>query len=212
MSGAPAADGVRYGVFLRPSREITERTHAGYDLCRREFGLTAAAAYPPHVTIVGSIDAAAEEEELLATIDGAVASAPAMDLRVEPLSREPGSTYLGHRITGPDVEGLRTLMSAVLAAVAPLRRFRDGDFDVEQRRHDDAASFRPHLTVLGHDGADHPERLDAALAALRELGLGEGVDMIGDDVVAYRMTSRDWQGRYWETMRWEVARTWHLGR
>lgn len=206
---AAAHPGVRYGVFLRPSARVAIRSLQAFDLCARMFGFIAARAYPPHVTLVGSINAAVPETQLIAVIDRALIDAPVQQITIEPIARTAGSS-LHHAITDRTGGALRDLMGSLLAAVAPLRVFDDRDFGVERRRADAPERFRPHLSIVGHDGAQNPAEVDEALAYLTHLGLDERLEETWDAVVLYRLTSRDWSGPYWETMTWEVVRTWRL--
>lgn len=201
----------RHGIFLRPSARIAARTLEAFTMCERLLGLRAAGAYPPHVTILGSIDLVVPEQELTAALERALAGAAALPVRVEPLALDAHGTYLSHPISQGPGAPLTALMGRVLAEADPLRTIRDGDFAAAERRTDSPETFRPHLTVVGHDGADRPGDLPDALAVLGELGLGAAVEEVWDTVSLYRLTAEDWQGRYWETMTWEVARSWRLG-
>lgn len=212
---APASRGgatraLRHGVFLRPGPSVAARTLEAFAVCERQFGFTAAGAYPPHVTILGSIDLVVEEGELVSAVESALAGARPMSVRVGPLQLDAHGTYLGHPLGQADGAPLTALMGRVLERVDPLRTIRDGDFSAEARRADSPETYTPHLTVLGHDGAERPDELPDVLAFLGALGLDEPVEEVWDAVSLYRFASDDWQGRYWQTMTWEIVRTWHL--
>lgn len=63
----------RYGVFLRPDARTCEVLAHLHDLLRRQFGLVAAAVFPPHITLLGNIAVVRGEADLLARVGAAVA-------------------------------------------------------------------------------------------------------------------------------------------
>lgn len=203
----------RYGVFLRPSPELIEEALRGYAIVTDQYGFTAARAYPPHVTLVGSIalDPARSEADFLDAID-AVASGrrpfPLVNHGIE-IVRD----AIGYQVADPDdrvVPGIVDLMGAVLEAIRPLRVFPPTDRTTSERLTDSTATFAPHLSLLGHDGAERPELVRECFEVLRATGIGGPSLWTGEWVTVYRFRSDDWTDRYWETMSWEVARSWRL--
>lgn len=199
----------RYGVFLRPSPGLGAEALRAYDIVQRQFGFTAACAYPPHTTVVGSIAWTADEGDLRSAVDGALAAATAMPLLNRGL--EIIGTAIGYQMEDADPERplLADLMTNVTDLVAAHRVFPARDFATLHPVPKEA--FRPHLTVLGHDGADHPDVVPECFRFLREAGIGAPSEWVGDTIWLMRMHSADWTGRYWETQSWELVESWTLG-
>ena len=210
-SEGPAADprDVRYGIFLRPDPATAERTLRGFDIARCMFGFTAAAAYPPHATLVGSIDLTVDESELIAAIDRVLADPPAQQLETSALDPWDGAALV-QLVRDAGETRIGALAGALLTAIAPLRRVSEGDFAAGIVGAITPETFRAHVTVVGHDGADRPEQLPDVLAFMNQLGFDQPIRATWDTATLYRFRSDDWQGRYWETMTWEIVRNWRL--
>jgi hypothetical protein len=68
--------------------------------------------------------------------------------------------------------------------------------------------FRAHLTLAM---ADVPEHLfDEVLAFVREADPIGPSSFLADTVQLVAFHSEDWEGRWWETLRWRLQRSWPL--
>ncbi len=63
----------RYGVFLRPSPALIEESLRAYSIVSDQYGFTAAKAYPPHVTLVGSIALSVPEPVFVDVLEAVIA-------------------------------------------------------------------------------------------------------------------------------------------
>lgn len=213
--GAQGVDAgpLRYGVFLRPSPELIEESLRAYRIVVDQFGFTAANAYPPHVTIVGSIALApgVAEDDLVDAVSGAIAGRCALPLVNHGMRGWNDS--IGYRIDddpGASTPGLRDLMGSVLEALKPLRVFPPSDRTTAARLLDSPQTFDPHLSLLGHDGKDNPAASAECLEVLEALGIGAPSTWSGEWVTLYRLHAQDWTDRYWDTMTWQILRSWRL--
>lgn len=218
-------DAVRYGVFLRPDAQFCDEALRAMVHVNYQFGLSAALAYPPHITLVGSIalnpnepcaydDAQSfrispRESQLVAAVDRAVASSGPQRLAVKSFAlSENGFVYYAFE----DQPGncISNLMGAILSAVAPMRVYHDDDRTVVERKQDSPLNYQPHLTVLSHDGGLDPDVAREAYEQLLELGYGQKTDMISNTVSLYRFGSTTWSGEYWMNMKWRLLKSWKL--
>ncbi|WP_427007607.1 2'-5' RNA ligase family protein [Pseudarthrobacter sp. H2] len=209
------ADPYRYGVFLRPSAELGSAALAAYDVVTRQFGFTAAAAYPPHMTLVGNfaVDPAHGEDGLVAVLNGVLEGAPALAIHNSGLGLQFG-TSIGYQVDGDGHGGINTGLHALVGrlfdGISRVRVFPASDRRMAQRRLEGGHTFQGHVTVLGHDGSRNPELVREVLDYLAPLGLDGPASYRGDTVTLYRFNSDNWSGDYWETMDWEVIRSWAL--
>lgn len=210
---APDGGQIRYGVFLRPPARLVADALRGYAVTGGLFGYRSANAYPPHVTLVGSIAPSVPEGVLVDAVDAALARRAAVRLATEGLTLSGGTVYYqfadapGAAASG----GVADLMGALLAAVAGLRHYHDDDFTAARRRRDSPERFKPHLSLISFDGAGSPELSAEALELLGELGLAGPAEELFEWVHLVRLHARDWSGPYWETLTWSVVRAWRLG-
>ncbi|WP_130176538.1 hypothetical protein [Cryobacterium sp. SO1] len=203
----------RYGVFLRPSPELIRDCITAFGIASGQFGFTAAAAFPPHATLVGSIALApnATETDLRAAIKDALAEVAPFTVHNAGLGRQFVDS-IGYDIdgdgtgtgTGTVNRDLRAVMEKLFHALSSLTVFPSSDRFIESRKAASSETTRGHVTVVGHDGAGHPELLDELLEVLEELDLDHPSTFLADTITLYRLTSEDWTGKYWQSMRWEV--------
>lgn len=199
----------RYGVFLRPSPELIRDCITAFGIASGQFGFTAAAAYPPHATLVGSIALApnATETDLRAAVTDALAEVVPFTVHNAGLDRQFVDS-IGYDIdgdgTGSVNRDLRAVMERLFHALSSLTVFPSSDRFIESRKVASSETTRGHVTVVGHDGAGHPELLNELLEVLEELDLDHPSTFLADTITLYRFTSDDWTGKYWQSMSWEV--------
>jgi 2'-5' RNA ligase len=205
----------RYGIFLRPSPELARVSLRAYEVVTRQFGLNAAAKYPPHVTVIGSIALSGTEADLTDTIDKVMAGQRPITVHNAGLIAKIGFAVgyeLNYLPDGFPNLALRELYESMRTATAGARAHVSTDRQADKRLANEAAeSFKAHLTVVGHDAADNPELLPEIkrfLGALPEVQ-APAEDTL-DTVSLFRFTSADWPGRYWESMSWTLLRSWPM--
>ncbi|WP_040165151.1 2'-5' RNA ligase family protein [Microbacterium gorillae] len=201
----------RYGVFLRPSPVFARLIAEAFHVMERQYGLREAASYPPHVTLVGSVALDAPESDLIDTLDAVLSARSAMTVRNLGLRQRPGDG-IGYALAGmgDGSDPLRALGGELITALAPLRVFPPSDWDVVQRRRDAPERFHPHLTLAGRE----LEGADALRQEVHEFLVGAGFDgpasFHGDTVTLYRLTADAWTPDYWQSLTWDVVRSWRL--
>lgn len=191
----------RYGIFLRPGPRLGADALRAMEIAHRQFGFQAAISYAPHTTLVGSVALETSESLLLDALNKTLSGRPAVPIWNRGLGRQFQSS-IGYNVNedgsgGPNM-ALRGLVHDLLIAMEPLRTHPVTDRGIVARRRERAETFQGHLTVVGHDGIDHPELVEECLDYLKALRLDGPETDPGDVVSLFRFHSDDWSGRYWE--------------
>jgi hypothetical protein len=188
----------RYGVFLRPDPLTCAAVTRITGQLRAQFGLVSAGAFPPHATLAGSLPLAGPPEELLSTLDAALAP-------VAPFTaRHHGLAWLnGGLVYDVDGTGLAQLAATVDAAVRPLLAPAPGlPADTFE-----PGRWRAHLSLGSHDLAARPDLHDEVEAYVRGLAVEVPAEFPAEVVAVYRLEHETWTGRWWRAMEWEHVRS-----
>lgn len=203
----------RYGVFLRPPAPLASLTTSLFALMRSQFGFTAAAAYPPHVTLVGNVAIDVTEREFLRAVAGAADGIEAVTLQCSgPHVRSTSDIVFSFDVNDGSfgARAIVELVDKLFKVVTPIRVFPVTDRRIATRRLEGAENFAAHLTIVGHDGEDDAAITEEAEDFLRSLRIEVDPSYTFDTVSVYRMRSDDWSNRYWETMNWALLRSFRL--
>jgi 2'-5' RNA ligase len=200
---------LRYAVYLRPSYEMSRAQAEVHDVLERQYGLRAAGKFMPHATIKGFFRSEASEGSIAARLDAVLGGREAFEVfngGVVPFGRDGMAIDINSTPEGTPNVPLQDLHRATMDAVMPLV---DPACEFTRKERESAHErFRAHLTLAM---ADVPERsFEEVLAFVR------GADPIGpssilaDTVQFVAFHSEDWEGRWWETLRWRLLRSWPL--
>ena len=202
------SDIVHHGVFLRPDARTCVAVTAVTGQLRAQYGLVSANAFPPHVTLAGSLSVAVPEPQLIAALAGAVrgvAPFPVVNRGVVRLYG--GLSYDVHPERGGPDAPLPGLAAAVDTAIRPLLAGPAG-LDPVLYRPD---SWHAHLSLASHDLDEGSDLFDEVEAFVDALGVAAPASFAADTVAVYRFHHDSWTGAWWRTMRWEHVRSLRLG-
>jgi hypothetical protein len=116
-------DDVRYGVFLTPDARTSAAVTAVTGFVRAQFGLVSAGAFPPHVTLAGSLPLRVDEDELVATVAAVVRRRPSFEVQNNGIAVLGDSVvYDVHDLDGAPNARLIALVEDLVPAVRPLLR------------------------------------------------------------------------------------------
>jgi hypothetical protein len=200
-------ESVRYGLYLRPSPAMCRDQAAIHALLERQYGLRAAGHFMPHATIKGFFRSDAAPERI-----ADVCAAVLADQRPFTVFNNGvvgfGESGIALRIqrlpSGKMNAALQTLHEAVFAALLPLVH----PHCTFTPREWAGPRFDAHLTLAM---ADIPGRLFAeVLGFLRELEPIGPESFCADTLQLFACTSDVWDGRWWETLRWQHLASWRL--
>lgn len=200
---------LRYALYLRPSYKMCRAQAEVHDLLRRQYGLQAAGRFMPHATIKGFFRSEASVEGIAARFDAALAGRRAFEVF------SGGVTVFGREAialdvhAGPDgspntplLELHRAAMEAALSLVDPSCEFTREELEFTKER------FPAHLTLAM---ADIPARFfDEVLGFVHQAEPIGPPSFLADTLHMFAFRSDEWGGRWWETLRWELLRSWRL--
>jgi hypothetical protein len=201
---------LRYAVYLRPSYEMSRAQADVHDVLERQYGLRAAGNFMPHATIKGFFRTEASEGRIAACVDAVLDGREAFDVfngGIVPFGRDGMAIDINGTSEGTPNVPLQDLHQAVMDAVMPLVD-PACEFTPREKRELAYERFRAHLTLAM---ADVPEHLfDEVLAFVREADPIGPPSFLADTVQFLAFRSDDWAGRWWETLRWQLLRSWTL--
>lgn len=201
-------DAIRFGVYLRPPLAMSRAQIALHEVVARQYGSMCAGRFMPHATIKGFYRSDAPVDEMVAALDPVMASHRPFNVA------NSGLTSMGcgrvvidiqHDANGEPNAAMAALHRDVFDAVRPL--VHPGcDFTPGEPALD---AFHAHLTVMM---GDIPRGLEAEiLAFLRDAEPVGPESFTAERLHLVALRSDDWDGRWWETMRWALVHAWCLG-
>jgi hypothetical protein len=198
---------LRWGLYLRPD-PITCRDQAMvHDLVERQFGLRGGGTFMPHCTVKGFFLSATPQDGIVAALDPVMAAARPFPVHNGgPVRFGPRTNVLDVQRTpdGGNNDALTGFHTSVFDALAPLVH-PECDFTPRESARD---RFHGHLTLTM---ADCPDFLGDEVADFIS-GLGP-IGSPGFDarhLHLFALTSQDWAGAWWETLRWRLTHAWTL--
>lgn len=202
------ADLLRYGVFLRPDPTTSLAVTTITGALRAQLGLVSAGAFPPHVTLVGSLPLACPEVGLVATLDVELAGISAFPVQNRGVESLRNAVVLDvHELGGAPNPSLVRLVRGVDAAVRPLLDPAPAGLPADLYRPD---RWWGHLSLASHELDTRLDLHDEVLAFSVTLALGVPAEFRADTVDLYRFSHPTWTGSWWQSMTWEHAKSWRL--
>lgn len=197
---------LRYGVFLRPDPVTCAALSSVVTLLRHQFGLRSAAAFPPHVTILGSVAISAPPEELLKLIDPVLSGAGPIPIRNRGLAVVDGALVLDVGAGSDDGprSDLHALRDELITVVRPLARATSDTLTAPW----DTPHFRPHLSLANHEVRQEPHRLDEVHDFVRGLDVSFPAQFTGEVFALVELSAPTFEGAWWESMTWRHLHSW----
>jgi hypothetical protein len=200
---------LRYAVYLRPSYEMSRAQAEVHDVLERQYGLRAAGNFMPHATIKGFFRSEASEGSIAARLDALLDGREAFEVfnrGIVPFGRDGMAIDINSTSEGTPNVPLQDLHQAVMDVLMPLVdpacKFTRKERELAYER------FRAHLRLAM---ADVPEHLfDEVLAFVREADPIGPSNFLAETVQLFAFRSDDRAGRWWETLRWQLLRSWTL--
>lgn len=199
---------IRYGWYLRPSYAMSRAQAEMHDLLQRQFGLIGGGVFMPHATLKGFFRSDAPVAEIEAAFDTAVKGhQPFAVYNRGPVGWGRGSIVMDihHTSDGERNDALQALHEAGFNAIGPLVHpdcnFTPIEWAMER--------FTAHLTLVMADMRE--ELFDEVMIFIQEAGpIGPDV-FTAEYVHLYAFHSEAWTGKWWETLQWQLLKSWRLG-
>jgi hypothetical protein len=201
-------DQLRYGVFLRPDPRTSTAVTTVTALVRAQYGFVSAGAFPPHVTLAGSLPIAVSEQELIDRLGQRLDPVPSFEVENNGVRRLPVSSvvYGVHELDGAPNDALVELAALVEEVISPLLWPAPGL---------EADRYRPerwsgHFSLASHEMLEREDLRDEVEEFIRGLDVTPPTRWRAEVVTLYRLCRPDWIGPWWETFRWQHVRSWRL--
>ena len=213
MTDSAGARTPRYGVFLLPD----PRTAAGVTTIttqiKAQYGLVSAAAFPPHVTLVGSLPLVGDPYQALLDLESELEAVLAA--RESFLVANAGVARLGNAIVydvnerdGAPNSDLLDLAAAIRSAVLPrLAPTAPGTLAADVR---EPSQWHGHLSLASHEMDERPELHDEVVTYIEGLEVDTPGRFRAEVVALYQFDHPTWTGRWWTDLRWSHLRSWRL--
>jgi hypothetical protein len=200
---------IRYGVFLRPDPATCAAVTQITGQLRAQYGLISAGAFPPHVTLAGSLPLAAPESTLIEALTRALENLPAFPVSNAGIRRLFDTTLAfdvaDHQgRANPD---LISLAERIDQAVRPLLEPEPTGLAPDLYGVD---RWHPHLSLASHEMVDRDDLVEEVEAYVRGLPFTAPTRFGAEFVGLYRFFHPNWTGAWWRDLRWEHVGSWTL--
>ncbi len=200
----PSNQSSRFAVYLIPPYGVSRMVLEIHQMLRKQFGLKAADRFQVHATIKGffkKVDGPAEA--LVDRLDAVFADQAPFNIHFSGYRNDDIGIGLDvSLIDGKHNEPLYAFRERVVAVVRPFIA-PDCDFVAS----DLGNPYEAHITLAFRDV---PLSLyDDVLAYLADAPLPT-VPFTARDFHFLKFSSEAWTGRWWQSLRWQLIKSWHL--
>jgi hypothetical protein len=171
--------------------------------------LISAGAFPPHVTLAGSLPVVVPLAELIQLIGFVLRrtrSLPVQNLGIRRLA-DAAIAYDLSVLDGAPNKSLNDLAGAVDSVVRPLVG-PSGELAPDLYEPD---RWMPHISLVSHEMRVRADLREEIEDYVNGLGVIPPASFTADTVMLYRFAHNSWTGSWWRDMRWEHVRSWRLG-
>lgn len=209
MHAVSSMKGYTFGVYLQPDPPTCDVIERITNLLKRQYGLSSAAAFPPHATLAGAIPISAPLDTVVNCLDRILRSARSQRIHNSGISRL--GDYVIFDIDQDEYrQKNQELFDLALSVNQELQRFDDGGTGYQIERFS-PESFHAHLTLASHDLRMRPDLIEEVHEFIRDLRPDFQPTYISKIVSLYRFQSPDWGSAWWEDLQWRHLRSWRLG-
>lgn len=198
---------IRYGWYLRPSRQMSDAQIKIHRLLEYQYGMIGGGVFMPHATIKGFFRSDASVDEIVAAFDSAVEGHSAYTVfNAGPIGLPTSGIMLNvHQNSDGSVNmAQQRLHESAWNAIAPLVH-PECDFSPREGSLD---RFFAHLTLSMSDM--RPEFYDEILEFVRAEGPIGPSTFTAEYFHLFAFESDDWAGEWWHTLEWRLLHGWKL--
>jgi hypothetical protein len=203
----------RSGVFLLPDPPTAAAVTTITTQIKAQYGLASAAAFPPHVTLVGSLPLAGDAEQALldlkSELDGVLVGRKSFVVANAGVARLGNAiVYDVHERDGVPNPDLLDLVASVRSAVLPrLAPTASGTLAADVR---EPGQWHGHLSLASHEMDERPELHDEVVSYIEGLEVAPPTEFRAEVVALYQFDHPTWKGRWWTDLSWSHLRSWRL--
>lgn len=198
---------IRYGWYLRPSRQMADAQIKIHRLLEYQYGMIGGGVFMPHATIKGFFRSDASVDEIVKAFDAAVVGHRAYTVYNAGVKGH-GRTGIGldvhHNADGSVNMAQQKLHESAWQNIMPLVH-EDCDFCP---REGSMENFRAHLTLSMSDLRD--DMFDEIFAFITDDGPVGPESFTAEYFHLFAFESDDWSGEWWHTLEWTLLHAWKL--
>ena len=207
LSTLQANPRIRYGWYLRPSRQMSDAQIKIHRLLEHQYGMIGGGVFMPHATIKGFFRSDASVAEIVAAFDQAVVGHHAYTVfNAGPIGLPNSGIMLNvHQNSDGSVNmAQQRLHESAWQAITPLVH-AECDFSP---REGSMERFFAHLTLSMSDM--RPEFFEEILAFVQADGPIGPSTFLAEYFHLFAFESDDWAGEWWHTLEWKLLHGWRL--
>lgn len=198
---------IRYGWYLRPSRQMCDAQIKIHRLLEYQYGMIGGGVFMPHATIKGFFRSDSSVDEIVKAFDTAVEGHHAYTVyNAGPKGH--GRTSIGldvhHNADGSVNMAQQKLHESAWQSIMPLVH-EDCHFSP---REGSMENFRAHLTLSMSDLRD--EMFDEIFEFITDDGPVGPESFTAEYFHLFAFESDDWAGEWWHTLEWKLLHSWKL--
>ena len=201
------SDDIRYGIFLRPDPAtcwaITQITLA----LRQQFGFVAAAAFPPHATLIGNLRSDVSERALITILDAVFAEVRAFPVYNKGIVRTTKGTFEYDINLDADGEqpnqALGRIADTVKTAVLPVHVPHEDYLTPNVQEY----VFAGHLGLASFEVHAENRFCDEVAEFLTGLPVVAPASFVARWYTLFQFRA-EWSGPWWENMAWRHVKSW----
>ena len=198
---------IRYGWYLRPSRQMCDAQIEIHRLLEYQYGMIGGGVFMPHATIKGFFRSDALITDIVAAFDSAVEGHEAYTVfNAGPIGLPNAGIMLNiHQNSDGSVNmAQQKLHESAWNAIAPLVH-TECDFSP---REGSMERFFAHLTLSMSDM--RPEFYEEILEFIQANGPIGPSTFTAEYFHLFAFHSEDWSGEWWHTLKWKLLHGWRL--
>lgn len=198
---------VRYGIFLRPDPAtclaVTQVTFA----LRQQYGLVSAAAFPPHVTLIGNLRSRVSENDLVAKLDEVMQQVSAFPVYNSGVKRTREGTFRYDLNADSSGQYPNRVLADVAAKVKNALAPRHLQHEDRLAPNVDDYEFHAHLSLANFELQIDNRLCDEVGEFIAGLPIVPPASFVACWYSLFEFRA-DWSGDWWENMPWRHIRSW----
>jgi 2'-5' RNA ligase len=200
----------RFGVFLIPDAPTCAKLTQTVGVLAARFGITSAAAFPPHITLIGSLATDQSTDRIMQCVADTVSDLQPFEVHNSGLVELGGMLVydMDRNADGSRNVALAELRDALAASLTPVSR-RVSDYLTTPWQD---GEFHAHVSVASHELLERPELVVQVRSFLADLEAELPQSFTARTVALFEFLAPDFAQRWWPQMSWRQVSAWSVPR
>lgn len=198
---------IRFGWYLRPSRQMSDAQIKIHRLLEHQYGMIGGGVFMPHATIKGFFRSDAPVSDIVAAFDRAIeghTTYPVHNAGAKPSGKRGITLDIQHNADGSVNMAQQKLHESGWSQILPLVH-PDCNFTPIEGS---LKNFHAHLTLSMADMRE--EFFDEIWDFIHADGPIAPESFIAEYLHLFAFHSEDWHGEWWHTLTWKLLHGWRL--